>query len=187
VNSPTIRETVAVFDDHEKLETAVSALQSNGFDRAGLSFVAGEIPSVRKDPSTSHEPVVSDTDFRQERVLGTGLAATIAAFAAAGFVVATGGVVGVAAVAAAAAAGGVGAVGTIVGRKLAGDEESFLDDQLRSGKVLLCVRTPDEDAKRRAAEVLGRYAVHVRARELPAADIPGLEPGLVDLLGDRPW
>lgn len=175
MNSPTIREAVAVFDDPEKLESAVSALQSNGFDRAGLSFVAGEAPSVRNDLPASHQPVVSDTDLRQQRVLGTALAATIAAFAAAGFAVATAGV-GVAAVAAAAAAGGVGAVSTLVGKTLAGEE----DDQLARGSVLLCVRTPDDDAERRAIEVLRRYAVHVRSRELPTADTPGLDPGLLN-------
>jgi NAD/NADP transhydrogenase alpha subunit len=167
VNTTTIRETVAVFDDHEKLERAVSALQSNGFDRASLSFVAGETPSERNDPLANHQPVISDTDFRQERVLGTALAATIAAFAAAGFAVATAGV-GVAAVAAAAAAGGVGAVSTLVRRKLTNDEEA----QLARGNVLLCVRTPNGDAERRAVDVLGRYAVHVHGRELPIADIP---------------
>ena len=179
MNSPTIRETVAVFDDHEKLESAVSALQSNGFDRASLSFVASEAAGERNDPSASHQPVVSDTDFRQERVLGTALAATIAGFAAAGFAVATAGV-GVAAVAAAAAAGGVGAVSTLVGRNLAGGEGSDLNDQLAHGNVLLCVRTPDDNAERHAVDVLRRYAVHVRARELPAADIPGLDPGLLE-------
>lgn len=179
MNTPTIRETVAVFDDPEKLESAVSALQSNGFDRANLSFVAGKTPSDSNDPSASHQPVVSDTDLRQGRVLGTALAATIAAFAAAGFAVATAGI-GVAAVAAAAAAGGVGAVGTMVGRKLAGDEEAFVNDQLAGGNVLLCVRTPDENAERRAIEVLQRFAVNVRPREMPVADIPGLNPGLLE-------
>jgi hypothetical protein len=178
VNSPPIRETVAVFDDPEKLESAVSALQSNGFHRASLSFVASETPGERNDPSASHQPVVSDTDVRQERVLGTALAATIAGFAAAGFAVATGGVA-LAAVAAAAAAGGVGAVSTLVGRKLAGGEGSDLNDQLARGNVLLCVRTPDDDAERRAVEVLRRHAVQVHARELPAADIPGLDPALL--------
>jgi hypothetical protein len=179
VNTPSIRETVAVFDDSEKLESAVSALQSNGFDRSSLSFVAGQTGSERNDPSAGHQPVVTDTDVRQERVLGTALAATIAAFAAAGFAVATAGV-GVAAVAAAAAAGGVGAVGTLVGRKLASDEESVLNDQLARGNVLLCVRTPDDVAEGRAFAVLRRYAVQVRARELSAADIPGLDPGVVE-------
>jgi hypothetical protein len=178
VNTPSIRETVAVFDDPEKLERAVSALQSNGFDRASLSFVTGETGSERNDPSANHQPVVTDTDLRQERVLGTALAATIAAFAAAGFAVATAGV-GVAAVAAVAAAGGVGAVGNLVGRKLSSSEDSILNEQLAHGNVLLCVRTPDEDAQRRALDVLQFYSEHVRPRELPAADIPGLDPGLV--------
>src|SRR6516162_5006463 len=111
----TIREAVAVFDDAEKLEAAVSALQSNGVDRSELSFLARELPAGRvtsdaaqaaDDPAMPREPVVSDTDLRQGRVLGTGLAATIAAFAAAGFTVATGGV-GAAVAAALVAAGGV--------------------------------------------------------------------------------
>ena len=178
MNTPPIRETVAVFEDSEKLEGAVSALQSKGFDRSSLSFVAGETASRDSDPSAGHQPVVTDTDLRQERVLGTALAATIAAFAAAGFAVATAGV-GVAAVAAAAAAGGVGAVGNLVGRKLASDDESILKEQLAHGSVLLCVRTPDDNAGRRATDVLQRYSEHVRSRELPPETIPGLDPALV--------
>jgi hypothetical protein len=37
---PTIREAVAVFDDSEKLESAVSELQSSGIDRSELSLLA---------------------------------------------------------------------------------------------------------------------------------------------------
>src|SRR5260370_1194810 len=70
---------------------------------------------------TRREPAVGDTDLRQGRVLGTSLAAVIAALAAAGFTVASGGV-GAAALAAAAAAGGAGAAGTLIGHKLAQDE-----------------------------------------------------------------
>src|SRR5215471_2736325 len=95
---PTIREAVAVFDNAEKLESAVSELQSHGVDRSELSFLARAALTGRSlgqatgDPTTLREPVVSDTDLRQGRVLGTGLAATVAAFAAAGFTVATAGV-----------------------------------------------------------------------------------------------
>jgi hypothetical protein len=146
----TIREAVAVFDDAEKLEAAVSELQSNGIDRSELSFLANELPAGRvpsdlpeaaDDPATPREPVVSDTDLRQGRVLGTGLAATIAAFAAAGFAVASGGVVAATIAAAVAAAGGVGAVSTLFGRRLADDQTSFLNAQLARGGVLLWVRT----------------------------------------------
>ena len=39
---PTIREAVAAFDDPEALKAAVSDLQSHGFDRADISFLARE-------------------------------------------------------------------------------------------------------------------------------------------------
>jgi hypothetical protein len=160
---------VAVFDDPERLERAVSELQSHGFDRADLSFLApeatldhrnGKVQRLASDPATPRGAVVSDTDLRQGRVLGTGLAATIAAFAAAGFAVSTGGVAAVA-IAATAAAAGVGAVSTLIGHKLAENEESFLEEQLARGGVLLWVRTPDVDAKQRAAEVLRRYSTQI--------------------------
>ena len=173
---PTMREAVALFDSAEKLESAVSELQSNGTDRAELSFLAnasltgGELGNLRQaadDPTTPRAAVVSDTDLRQERVLGTGLAATIAAFAAAGFAVATGGV-GAAIAAAAVAAGGVGAASTLLGRKLADDQTSFLDAQLARGGVLLWVRTRDAANERNVLDVLRRYSAQVYLHELPA-------------------
>ena len=127
---PTIREAVALFDDADKLESAVSELQSNGTDRSELSFLAhdslaelgsGSLRQAADDPTTLREPVVSGIDLRQGRVLGTDLAATIAAFAAAGFTVVTGGAVAAIAAAAVAAAG-VGAASTLFGRKLADDQ-----------------------------------------------------------------
>src|SRR3984893_10077488 len=96
----TIREAVAVFDNPERLESAVSALQSAGIDRSELSILAhpslaeppvGDLRRAADDPRTPREPVVSDTDLRQGRVLGTSLAATIAALAAAGVNVAPSG------------------------------------------------------------------------------------------------
>jgi len=173
----TIREAVAVFDDAEKLEAAVSELQSNGIDRSELSFLAHELPAgsvpsdlpqAADDPATPREPVVSDTDLRQGRVLGTGLAATIAAFAAAGFTVATGGVAAATIAAAVAAAGGVGAVSTMFGRRLADDQTSFLDAQLARGGVLLWVRTPNAGSEQTVLDVLRRHSAHVYLHDLPA-------------------
>jgi hypothetical protein len=171
----TIREAVAVFDDAEKLESAVSELQSSGTDRSELSFLAhdlaaGRVPndlrSAADDPGTPRA-VVSDTDLRQSRALGTGLAATIAAFAAAGFTVATGGV-GAAIAAAAVAAGGVGVASTLFGRKLADDQTSFLDAQLARGGVLLFVRTRDAASERNVLDVLRRSSAQVYLHDLPA-------------------
>jgi hypothetical protein len=176
----TIREAVAVFDDAEKLEAAVSELQSNGVDRSDLSFLAHDLPAggipsdlrqAADDPATPREPVVSNTDLRQGRVLGTGLAATIAAFAAAGFTVATGGV-GAAVAAAVVAAGGVGAASTLFGRRLADDQTSFLDAQLARGGVLLWVRTRNAASEQTVLEVLRRHSAHAYLHDLPAEAAP---------------
>ena len=43
----TIREAVAVFNGPEKLESAVSELQSNGIDRSELSFLAHDLAAGR--------------------------------------------------------------------------------------------------------------------------------------------
>ena len=84
------REAVAVFDDSEKLESAVSELQSKGIDRSNLSFLAhasptecppGGLPRLADDPATPREAPVTDTDLRQGRVLATSLGATVVAFA----------------------------------------------------------------------------------------------------------
>ena len=86
-----------------------------------------DLRQAADNPATPREPVVSDTDLRQGRVLGTSLAATVAAFAAAGFTVAT---AGLGAAVAAAAAGGVGAASTLFGSIVAEDQASFLEAQL---------------------------------------------------------
>jgi|SRR6516162_1162145 hypothetical protein len=175
MEQPTIREAVAVFDDAEQLEGAVSELQSNGIDRSELSFLAhpslaghipGDLRQAADDPATPREPVVSDTDLRQGRVLGTSLAATIAAFAAAGFTVATSGV-GAAIAAAAVAAGGVGAASTLFGRKLAEEQSSFLGEQLARGGVLLWVLTRDAASEQAVLKVLRRHSPHVYLHDLP--------------------
>jgi hypothetical protein len=165
------------------LKGAVSALQSHGFDRADLSFLAHDallerrsdhVQRLANDPATPREVVVSDTDLRQGRVLGTGLATTIAAFAAAGITVATGGVVA-AAIAATTAVAGVGAVSTLVGRKLANDEESFLDAQLARGGVLLWVRTPRpmlNDERLRCCDAFRRIYMSTNCRQKCGRCVP---------------
>ena len=179
MNATIIREAVAIFDNAEKLEAAVSELQSKGFDRSDLSFLAHETISehrllrdtggIADDPTITREPVVSDTDVRQGRVLGTSLAATIAGLAAAGFAVATGGVAAAAVAAAAVAAGGIGTAGVVLGRTLADDQASFLDAQLARGGVLLWIRTRDMSAERNAMEILRRYATHVHLHDLSSS------------------
>lgn len=181
-NPERIREAVAAFDDPKALRAAVSDLQGQGFDRADISFMAREgfeghlaqdYPDIKRaedDPAAARDPVITDTDIRQRRTLEISMATTIAAFAAAGFTVMTGGATAVAIGAAVAAMGGVGGLGALLGKAYGQGQENFLREQLERGGVLLWVRTPDAEAERRACAILSRHAAHdVHVHEIPAS------------------
>src|SRR5579871_5164164 len=181
MSTPMVREAVALFDDAGLLEGAVSDLQGRGFDRADISFLAqaaledqpNSSEGLADNPATPRETPVTATDIRQERVLATSMVATIAAFAAAGFTVATGGA------AAIAAGGGVGAVGAWFGSRLGDEEAAYYDAQLARGGVLLWVRLRRPEDEARALEVLRRYSPRVAIRDVAAGaaeDLPS-DPG----------
>jgi hypothetical protein len=177
VSQPLIREAVAAFNDSETLQQAVADLQSHGFDRSEISFLArggldhqDDTRRAEDDPRAPRDAATTDADMRQARVLGTSLAAVLAGFAAAGFTVMTGGVVALAAGAAVLAAGGVGAAGALVGRAAGEEEKDFLQEQIDRGGVLLWVRIRDAEAERRALDILRRHSAHdVHVHDLPAS------------------
>jgi hypothetical protein len=171
--SDTLREAIAVFHDADALEAAVSELQSHGFNRADISFLANEAPEqerrIADSPDAPRSAPVSDSDVRQGRALAASMAATIAGFAAAGFTVATGGTFLLALGAGAVAAGGIGAASAFIGKKAADQTTSFLDAEFARGGVLLWVRTRDPQWERRALEVLRRHSGQdVHLHDLPA-------------------
>lgn len=177
-----LREAVGAFDDPEALQAAVSDLQGSGFNRADISFLArdglmtghveadyGEAGSVEDDPAVEREAVIDDSDIRQRRTLEISMAATIAAFAAAGFTVMSGGATLVAAGAAAVAMGGVGGLGALIGKAWGDGQDTFLREQLERGGILIWVRTPDDAAEARACDILRRHAAHdVHVHEVAA-------------------
>lgn len=180
---PRIREAVAAFDDPEALKSAVSELQGSGFNRADISFLArdglttghveaeyGNARAVEDDPGVPREAVTDETDIRQRRTLEISMAATVAAFAAAGFTVMSGGATLLAAGAAAAAMGGVGGIGALIGKAWGTGQKTFMREQIERGGVLIWVRTPDAAAEERAAAILRRHGAHdVHVHEVDAA------------------
>ena len=179
-----LREAVAAFDDPEALKAAISELQGSGFNRADISFLArdgltsghveadySEARGVEDDPSVKREAVIDETDIRQRRTLEISMAATIAAFAAAGFTVMSGGAALAAAGAAAVAVGGVGGLGALIGKAWGEGQDTFLREQLERGGIVIWVRTVDEAAETRACNILRRHAAHdVHVHELEAAE-----------------
>jgi hypothetical protein len=178
----SIREAVAVFHDPEALQAAVSDLQSHGFDRAEISFIAREgfsghvaedyreAGEVEDRPDVTREAPTGETDIRQRRTLEISMAATIAAFAAVGFTVLGGGAPALAAGVGAVAAGGVGGLGALLGRLYGQGQDRFVQEQIDRGGVLLWVRTRDAEAETRALDILRRHAAEdAHVHEVPAA------------------
>ncbi|MEJ0071292.1 MAG: hypothetical protein WDO24_23935 [Pseudomonadota bacterium] len=106
------------------LNGAISDLTGAGIDRAEMSLLAQEgildgepaqayrtTRQAADDPTTARQAIYADTDIRQGRTLLTSMASAIAALAASGAVVLTGGAALAALAAALGAGGGVGAIG----------------------------------------------------------------------------
>jgi hypothetical protein len=178
-----LREAVGLFHDPDELNAAVSDLQSSGFDRAEISLLAREgildghlakdypdMHDAERDAAAPRQAVVGETDVRQARTLGTSMAAVVAAFAALGITIFSGGAAAAALAAAAAAGGGAGAVGYALGQRAEHDEENHISQQLARGGVLLWVRSRDAEHERRASEILSRHgATAIRILDAPAS------------------
>jgi hypothetical protein len=182
VESETIREAVAAFADAQAMQAALSDLQSHGFNRADISFIArdsylkghlaqdyGDMQQAEDDPHAQRAAPVEEDDVRQRRTLEISTGATIAAFAAAGLTVATGGATALAAGIGAAAAAGVGGLGGLLGKLYGTSQQKFMEEQIERGGVLLWVRVRDAQSEQRALDILRRHgAGDVHMHDIPA-------------------
>lgn len=137
------REVLGLFHDRERLEAAAYRLQSAGFNRANLSLAYDVDLDGVPDPGPREE-VSTGSDVRKLRTLKTGLAGAVAALAAAGVTVMTGGAAAIA-FGAAALAGGVSAAGV---HALGGP------DGANGDRAILIARATRPELEATAAEVL---------------------------------
>ena len=152
--APDIEEVQGLFPSNAALEDAIAALTGVGFDRADLSLPQASPPASQATPEQGAESVTTETDVRQARALGAGLAGAVGMAAAAGLTVATGG-----ALAAAAAAGLVGGVGAgalaeTVGNAAATNSREAREDAARAGTLVLAVRIAAPERRARAEEAM---------------------------------
>lgn len=174
-----VREAVGIFAVAEDLQAAIDDLMSNGFDRADISLLAGEAAVQEKlghsyqraaeledDPAAPRAAYVSPESVGEAEGALIGAPLYVAATAAAGAVLVSGGALA-AAIAAAAVAGGAGALlGTILARIVGDAHAGHLSEQLDHGGLLLWVRTWNNDDEARAAAILKRHSgrdVHVHS------------------------
>ncbi len=139
VMAGSVDEVQGIFASDAAMEDAMAKLTLAGFDRADFSLPVTNPAHGAATPEQGAATPLTDTDLRQVRNMGTGMAGTIGAFAAAGATIATGGVAGVAI--AAAAAVGVGsalaanAVGTAAKTSQAEEHEAVA----KAGQLVLAV------------------------------------------------
>jgi len=149
-----LHEVRARFPDSATMQEAVGRLSMAGFDRADLSLPEEAPPPERATPEAGAKPVDTEEDARQARTVHTSTAASLAAMAAAGVTIATGGAA-LPAIAAAAAAGGlVGGATFAVSSAANSGEQSDRDMKAATGTLILSVRTPNEEQRSKAEAIL---------------------------------
>jgi hypothetical protein len=174
-----VSEAVAVFHDVSDLDAAVEELRAAGFARDDISLLATgdaveeklghryeRVEELEDDPAAPRVAYRTRTSLAESEDRLIGSLTYLPAVVAAGTVVASAGVVA-AAVTGTAIAGAL--IGTVLAHWLDKSHAEHLQEQLDRGGLLLWVRTPDEDAQRRALEVLTRHSAHdVHIHQLPA-------------------
>jgi hypothetical protein len=148
-------------------------LASAGWDRADLSLLGQKSllipdPPAERDmhdaastPTEGTSAVMSDTDVRQGRTLLSSLAGVVAAFAATGAVIATGGTALVALAGAAVAGGGAAAVANATGQWADKSRSAFMQEQLARGGIMLWVQIHSPEQENLAHEILGRHGAEI--------------------------
>lgn len=179
-----IREAVAYFDTAEDLEAAIDGLLSSGFDRAELSLLAADhavvdklghayrkIKELEDDPQAARCCYVSRESLGDAEGALIGTPLFVAASAAAGIIVASGGTMAATIIGVALAGGAGGLIGGILARLVGKKHAHHLTEQLDHGGLLLWVRTWNSEREKRAVEILERHSGHdVHVHSIAAAD-----------------
>ena len=174
-------EIVGTMPSPEALQAAIAGITGAGWDRSELSVLAqkrlvpqaGDVDDPARladDPDTDTGAVTTGPDMRQTRTLAAGMAGVIAAFAASGATILTGGAALTAIVGAAVAGGGAVALAEGVTGALDKQHEAFLRRQLERGGILLWVRLRDPSEEARARDILARHGARdIRVHALAGA------------------
>ncbi|MEH6951874.1 hypothetical protein V4R08_11130 [Nitrobacter sp. NHB1] len=175
------REAVGVFSDFEALETAVDELEVSGFDRAAVSVLAsdqkikermdGLYPTLIEIEDDGRAPGTAFAE-KESRVEGeaalVGIPFYIGCVAAAAVAAGSGGlaVPAIGTIIVGAAAGG--GLGVLLASAVAHHHRASVSKQLSRGGTVVWVNVRDDDAEKRAVEILtkaGARDVHVHEIE----------------------
>lgn len=153
------KSILAVFDDRDALERTMEDLAQAGIDRSQLSLLSAGQAAASHDASRStaqmeREAPVTGPDEGNITGMMASVPAYIAAVAAAGVTIASGGTLAGVAIAALAAGAGGGAVGVGAARLLSQSVDERYEDKLREGGIVLVVSPQDEHERNAALRLL---------------------------------
>ncbi len=149
-----LHEVRARFDSADRMQDATGKLEMAGFDRADLSLPEPHPPLARSTPESGAEPVDTDVDAQQARTMHASTAASIAAIAAAGLTIGTGGAAAPAIGAALGAAGAFGAGTYFISRSASSREQRQRDERAEAGELILSVHTKSAEKRGEAERIL---------------------------------
>ncbi len=153
----TVEEVQGVFPTDAALQDALGRLRMVGFDHADFSLPTTSPMASQATPNQGAADPLTEDDSRQARTLGTSMAGTIGAFAAAGATVATGGAAAVVIAAAAAVGAGSALAANAAGTAAKHAQEETRSEAAAAGQLVLAVHAPTPE-KRADAERIMREA-----------------------------
>ncbi len=149
-----VEEVQGVFPSDAALQDALGRLRMVGFDHADLSLPTTRPAASAATPNQGAADPLTEDDTRQARTLGTSMAGTIGAFAAAGATVATGGAAAVVIAAAAAVGAGSALAANAVGTAAKNSQEETRDEAAAAGELILAVHAPTADKRATAERIM---------------------------------
>ncbi len=152
-----VEEVQGIFPSDAAMQKAIGELTLAGFDRADFSLPTTRPATADATPNAGAANPMTDTDVRQARTMGTSMAGTIGAFAAAGATIATGGAAGLAIAAAAAIGAGSALAANAAGNAAGAAQSGTRDAAAAAGELVLSVHAATPE-KREAAERIMRAA-----------------------------
>jgi hypothetical protein len=154
---PSVGDAVLVrgrFASADRMQEAIERLLVSGFDRADLSVPNSPLPSATVAPDSGARPADTEDDARQVRTLHTSGAAAVAALAAAGIMIGTGGAAAPAVAVAVLAGSAAGGAAFAVSSAANDSEQEHRDVDAAHGMLFLSVRVPVAGKRSEAESVL---------------------------------
>lgn len=150
----TIEEVQGIFPSDATMQDAMGRLKMAGFDQADLSLPTTNPLASEATPEQGASNTLMEDDTRQARTLGTSMAGTIGAFAAAGATVATGGAAGVVIAAAAAVGAGSALAANAVGTAAKTSQEDSRDEAAAAGELILSAHAATPEKRKDAERIM---------------------------------